>query len=69
MGVKVTGSTVVAKVPPTTWRVAGFGDFNGDGHEDILFQDKTTGRIAVTVYERRHVCWACGVASSARGQL
>ena len=28
---------------PTTWNVAGFGDFNGDGNTDIVWQNKVTG--------------------------
>jgi hypothetical protein len=27
------------------WQVAGIGDFNGDGHSDILWRDSTTGQI------------------------
>ncbi len=28
---------------PTDWRIAGTGDFNGDGHLDIVWENKVTG--------------------------
>ena len=33
-------------VSDTNWKIAGVGDFNGDGHPDILWQHQTTGRSA-----------------------
>ena len=34
-------------VPDTTWRVAGVGDFNGDGHPDLFWQNSASGAIGV----------------------
>jgi len=31
---------------PTTWSIAGTGDFNGDGVTDILWRDSNTGTVA-----------------------
>ena len=44
-GTNLTGSDAVAD-PGPTWSAIGTGDFNGDGHADILLQ-KTDGSIAV----------------------
>ena len=32
--------------PGANWKVAGTGDFNGDGHSDILLQN-TNGTVAI----------------------
>ena len=32
---------------PTAWQVAGTGDFNGDGHSDILWRNSEIGRAHV----------------------
>jgi hypothetical protein len=45
-GTQVTQSTGVATVP-TTWAIAGTGDFNGDGKSDILWHNTTTGDVAI----------------------
>jgi hypothetical protein len=31
---------------PTTWSVVGTGDFNGDGRDDILWRNSTTGQLS-----------------------
>jgi hypothetical protein len=31
----------------TQWRIAGVGDFNGDGYADIVWQKASTGQIVV----------------------
>ncbi len=36
---------VFATVADTTWRVAGTGDTNGDGHPDIIWQNTRTGQV------------------------
>jgi hypothetical protein len=35
----------IGTLPGPQWRVAGVGDFNGDGWQDILVQDTRTGRL------------------------
>ena len=43
--VRAIGSAVVAN-PGANWKVVGTGDFNGDGHSDILLQN-TNGTVAI----------------------
>ena len=33
--------------PGPTWKAVGTGDFNDDGHSDILFQDTTSGQVSI----------------------
>jgi hypothetical protein len=42
----VIGSTLVGPNPGPSWHAVGTGDFNGDGHSDILFQN-TNGQAAI----------------------
>jgi FG-GAP-like repeat len=48
---RVNGSTIVAAAGlgtvPSNWKIVGLGDFNGDGNEDILWRDSTTGTVAI----------------------
>ena len=44
-GTNVADSAVVAN-PGANWKVVGTGDFNGDGHSDILLQN-TNGNVAI----------------------
>jgi hypothetical protein len=43
----VTGGDYVDQTPAAGWKVVGVADFNRDGRSDLLFQNQTTGRIAV----------------------
>jgi hypothetical protein len=38
-GNNVTGGGTVGADPGSSWRAIGTGDFNDDGHSDILFQN------------------------------
>jgi hypothetical protein len=48
-GVNVTGSSSVSinRQTDAHWRIAGYGDLNGDGHKDIVWQHDTSGKLAV----------------------
>jgi uncharacterized protein (DUF1800 family) len=41
-GTTLTGAVNLGAVP-TSWSMAGFGDFNGDGQTDIVWQNKVNG--------------------------
>ena len=41
------GSAAVGPNPGPGWKVVGTGDFNGDHHSDILWQNETTGQAAI----------------------
>lgn len=43
----VTGGDFVNVTPQIGWKLAGIGDFNGDGRSDLLFQNQTTGQVAI----------------------
>ena len=50
---RMNGTTLVSGeslqpelIADTNWKVAGTGDFNGDGHPDVLFHHQTSGNIA-----------------------
>jgi hypothetical protein len=45
--VLVSYSTGTAPAVALSWKVAGIGDFDGDGRSDILWRNATTGRNAI----------------------
>jgi hypothetical protein len=45
-GNKLIGGGPVTPNPGLSWHAIGTGDFNGDGHSDILFQN-TSGQASV----------------------
>ena len=45
-GTNVIGGGTVGANPGPSWKVVGTGDFNGDGHSDILCQN-TNGQAAI----------------------
>jgi hypothetical protein len=40
-----------AQVPDLNWKVRGAGDFNGDFHPDLIWQNEVTGQIAAWLME------------------
>ena len=45
-GVNVIGGATIAANPGPSWTEVGTGDFNGDGHSDILWQN-ANGQAAI----------------------
>jgi len=49
----MNGTTISSQGSPgsvgvsSPWQIAGHGDFNGDGNEDILWRNSTTGDVAI----------------------
>lgn len=43
----VFGGDFVNTLPEAGWKVVGVGDFNGDTKSDLVFQNQTTGQIAI----------------------
>ena len=46
-GNALTGGGTVSPNPGPNWKAIGAGDFNGDGHADILWQNTSTGQASV----------------------
>ncbi len=45
--VATTFINAVSPNPGTAWKAIGTGDFNDDGHSDILFQNTTSGQVSI----------------------
>ena len=45
MSVKPESGNIGTHLSPSTWKVAGVGDFNADGRSDILWKDELTGDV------------------------
>ncbi|MCW3096153.1 MAG: hypothetical protein JWL77_1771 [Chthonomonadaceae bacterium] len=43
----ITGGDYVNQTPTAGWKVVGIADFNRDGRSDLVFQNQTTGQIAI----------------------
>jgi len=48
----MNGTTPIAQAalslnPGPSWKAIGTGDYYGDGHSDILFQNTTSGQAAI----------------------
>jgi hypothetical protein len=43
----ISGGDYTSVTPPAGWKVVGIGDFNGDGKSDLVFQNQTSGQIAI----------------------
>ena len=46
-GNTLTGGGPVSPNPGLAWKAIGTGDFNHDGHSDILFQNTTSGQVSI----------------------
>jgi hypothetical protein len=51
-GTTFIGESVFSQIPDLNWRIAGTGDFNGDGKTDILWRYHGTG-----AYQGLNVIW------------
>ena len=46
-GNKLIGGGAVSPNPGPAWKAIGTGDFNDDGHSDILFQNASSGQVSI----------------------
>jgi hypothetical protein len=46
-GTNVIGGGTVSLNPGPSWQAIGTGDFNHDGHSDILFQNASSGQVSI----------------------
>jgi len=46
-GTSAISASYITPTPPAGWHVVGSADLNGDGKPDLLFQDSSTGQLAV----------------------
>jgi hypothetical protein len=46
-GTNVTGGGAVSPNPGPSWKAVGTGDFNDDGHSDILWQNANSGQASI----------------------
>ena len=46
-GDTLIGGGPVTPNPGTSWKAIGTGDFNKDGHSDILWQNTNTGQVSI----------------------
>jgi hypothetical protein len=44
---EVVANTDLCNVDPTQWQIAGTGDFNGDGTDDILLRNSANGQVNI----------------------
>ena len=52
----------MASVTDQNWKVAGVGDFNGDGKDDILWRNASTGSDS-------HLAWQAATATRLPGEV
>ena len=65
-GINVIGSGTIASNPGLSWNAVGTGDFNGDGHSDILWQN-ASGQVVDLGNERDQLGSAAGPVSANPG--
>jgi|GEM_PF-1843650 len=54
---------------PDPWRIAGIGDFNGDGIDDVLLENTSDGMIASWLLDNTgHISAAAGIGTLGAGQ-
>ena len=59
-GTNVIGTAAVGSNPGPSWKAIGTGDFNGDGHSDILWQN-TKGQAGIWEMNGTNVISAAAV--------
>ena len=46
-GNRLTGGGTVSPNPGPAWKAVGTGDFNGDSHSDVFFQNASSGQASI----------------------
>ena len=58
----MNGTTIAYAVnlptEPTSWSIAGTGDFNGDGQPDIIWQNTITGQRLIWIMNGTTIAYA-----------
>ena len=65
-GNTLIGGGTVSPNPGPSWKQVGSGDFNGDGHADILFQNTSSGQVAIWEMNGTTIV-GCGTVASNPG--
>lgn len=53
---QIRQSTLINTVADTNWEIANIGDYDGDGRDDFLWRDETTGRNIIHLMDGTRGC-------------
>ncbi|HYD87542.1 MAG TPA: VCBS repeat-containing protein, partial [Vitreimonas sp.] len=62
-GATVTSSGVLASIDPSEWTLQTVGDYNGDGRDDIAWQNNNSGTVFIWLLNGNSIQSAGAAAS------